>query len=347
MHNNPELSVMMSIYNNMAYLSEAIESILAQTFENFEFLITDDGSTDGSIEIIRYYANMDSRIIPIINSNNMGLGWSLNNMLVRIHAPYIARMDGDDVADAARFARQIDYMEQHKIDVCGTWCKIIGSSHQKFLKPPTNDADIKATLLFQSAFIDPSTIIRTAIIRKVGGYRAEADFAHDYDLWVRLIKIARMANIPDYLLSYRCHPGQVSRSSASIQWNAASNIRRMALKQCGIKASSEEQHIHGLIRYPVMPGSKLQIKTMEKWLMRLMDMFSGNDTMTQMIRKQWFFVCIRATIFGLWTYKTYCSSPLGIPTGIKLKSKVQMLLLCVMRIRYQSDLYNSLLRFSS
>jgi glycosyltransferase involved in cell wall biosynthesis len=232
----PRISVAMSVYNNAPYLAHAIESILAQTLHDFEFLIVDDGSTDGSGEIIDRFAADDSRIRPI-HQANAGLIVSLNRMIDEARAPLIARMDGDDIALPERFTRQVAFLDANPdIGVLGTGCTCIDEdgrpSVYKFDNVTTPE-DVVEDLKNGPPLCHPSVIMRRDAVRAVGGYHRAYKHCEDYDLWLRLSENVRMANLPERLLLYRQSETQVSNRHAYVQkigaaiaWEA--HVERMA-----------------------------------------------------------------------------------------------------------------------
>lgn len=216
----PRISVAMSVYNNAPYLAHAIESILGQTLEDFEFLIVDDGSTDDSGAIIDRFATSDRRIRPI-HQANAGLIVSLNRMIAEAQAPFIARMDGDDIALPERFARQIAFLDAHPdIGVLGTGCTCIDEagkpSTYKFDNVTTPD-EVLQDLKNGPPLCHPSVIMRADAVRAVGGYHFAYKHCEDYDLWLRLSEHVKMANLPDRLLLYRQSESQVSNRHAYVQ----------------------------------------------------------------------------------------------------------------------------------
>ena len=216
----PRISVAMSVYNNATYLPHAIESILAQTLSDFEFLIVNDGSTDESGAIIDRFARLDSRIRPI-HQTNAGLITSLNAMISLAQAPLIARMDGDDIALPERFARQVKFLDAHPgIGVLGTGCTCIDElgkpSSYKF-NNVTSPQDVLDDLRNGPPLCHPSVIMRRDAVRAVGGYHRAYTHCEDYDLWLRLSERVDMANLPDRLLLYRQSETQVSNRHAYVQ----------------------------------------------------------------------------------------------------------------------------------
>jgi len=232
----PRISVAMSVYNDEPYLAHAIESILAQTFTDFEFLIVNDGSTDESGAIIDRFAASDSRI-RAIHQTNAGLIVSLNLMIEAARAPLIARMDGDDIALPDRFQRQIAFLDANPdIAVLGTGCTCIDEygrpkslTYDNVLTPE----EILKGLKNGPPLCHPSILMRHDAVRAVGGYRHAYKHCEDYDLWLRLSEQVRMANLPDRLLLYRQSETQVSNRHAYVQtvgakiaWQA--HVERMA-----------------------------------------------------------------------------------------------------------------------
>lgn len=212
---NPAISVAMSVYNGEPYLGAAIESILAQSFTDFEFLILNDGSTDNSATIIDRYAARDSRI-RAIHRENRGLIISLNQLLDEARAAIVARMDGDDVATPDRFANQIAFLAANPdhgvvsswttdIDEQGTAYPLQGDDQ------PTSHADFLAAIEKGGTLLcHPSAMFRRDLVQSVGGYHAAFRHCEDYDLWLRLADKCKLASLPDRLLFYRHTDGQVS-----------------------------------------------------------------------------------------------------------------------------------------
>jgi glycosyltransferase involved in cell wall biosynthesis len=200
----PKVTVLMSVYNGEKYLREAIESILNQTFKDFEFLIIDDGSIDSTPEIIQSYN--DPRIRVIRNDENLGLTKSLNIGLREAKGEYIARMDADDISVPERLEKQVLLLEKYpKIGVLGTNIQYINEfgNPSLILKWPQRDSLIKWQLCFMNPIAHPSVIIRRKLLADSGGYNEEITFGQDYDLWVRLSPKTHFENHKDILLHLR------------------------------------------------------------------------------------------------------------------------------------------------
>ncbi|WP_103599759.1 glycosyltransferase family 2 protein [Campylobacter concisus] len=200
---NPVVSVVMSVYNAEKYLDDAIQSILKQTYKNFEFVIINDGSNDRSLEIIKKYKNEDDHII-LISRENRGLISSLNEGIAKARGEYIARMDADDISLPFRIEKQLQVMEHDKnIVVCGSWINIFGENiNEKVARYFEHDKQIKANLLVSCCFAHPSVMIRKdALTNNNILYDERFKNAEDYYLWTQLAKVGKFYNIPEILLN--------------------------------------------------------------------------------------------------------------------------------------------------
>lgn len=204
----PRLSVVMTVFDGL-HLVEAIESVLAQTCGDFEFIMVDDGSTDGSAEVIRKYAHLDRRIRPFF-PGHQGRAGANNAGVAHATAPVIARMDHDDIALPERFARQLAWMHRHDLDVCGTHAEDFGLT-TGVITCPESDSGVKTELCFRSAILDPTAMIRSSILR-AEPYRDVV--CEDYEMWTRLAPDYRMGNCPKVLLRHRSHAAQCHRVEA-------------------------------------------------------------------------------------------------------------------------------------
>lgn len=215
----PAVSVAMSVYNGERFLVPAIESVLAQTMDDFEFLILDDGSHDQSRAIAESYAARDTRI-KVIARENRGLVISLNQLLDEARAPLIARMDADDICMPERFARQIAFLAGHgdhgvvgsrtsDIDEFGRPYPLASGDH------PATHAELVHNIAHGGPLLaHPAVMFRRDVVLAVGGYHQAFRHCEDYDLWLRLAGSTRIANLPERLVRYRHYADQVSSRHA-------------------------------------------------------------------------------------------------------------------------------------
>ena len=208
----PKITVVMSVYNGQRFLREAIESIRQQTCRDFEFLIVDDGSTDGSRDIVRSYA--DARIRLIENPGNLGLTRSLNRALAVARGQYIARQDADDISEPDRLEQQIDHLDRHPhVALLGTSFTLIdpNGSIVTQVPLPVDDADLRWEMFFSCPFVHSSVMWRHALIRdQVGAYNENFTYAQDNELWFRIASRFAVANLGAFLVRYRDHPNSMT-----------------------------------------------------------------------------------------------------------------------------------------
>jgi glycosyltransferase involved in cell wall biosynthesis len=208
----PAISVVMSVYNGAKFLGQAVDSILNQSYRDFEFLIIDDGSEDRSSEILEGFRQKDSRI-RILRQENRGLIESLNRGCELARGLYIARMDADDVAGKKRLELQVAFLMEHpQIGLLGGAVNIIDVEGRilRSTSNPCSDAEIREALPNDCPFWHPTVMMRKDIFEAAGGYRKVVVHAEDYDLWLRISEVCEMANLRDVLVSYRLHSNQVT-----------------------------------------------------------------------------------------------------------------------------------------
>lgn len=236
---NPRVSVVLPIYNAQKHLRAAVDSILAQTFSDFELIAINDGSTDASLSILQQYAKTDKRVW-IVTRPNTGLVGALIDGLQAAQADLIARMDGDDIALPTRIEKQVAYMDSHPDCVLlGTLVRSIdphGLTLWEEHSTPTTHDELDAELLKGRGGVirHPTAMIRRAAIGKVGSYRPAFNCAEDLDLFLRLAEVGRIANLPEILLAYRQHYGSINRTKYEIQNQRATNSVYEAAARRGI-----------------------------------------------------------------------------------------------------------------
>ena len=218
----PAISVVMPVYNAERYLAEAVGSILSQTFGDFEFLIVDDGSTDGSPAILRRFEASDPRV-RLVSRPNTGYLVALNEMLGRARGELIARMDADDIALPDRFERQVAFLRANPDHlVVGSRVLLIDPEGDPLCEwnfDRTHEEIDEAHLDGSKGGVisHPSAMMRRGAVMDLGGYRPEYYTCEDLDLWLRLAERGRLANLPETLLKYRMHQGSVCHTMTELQ----------------------------------------------------------------------------------------------------------------------------------
>jgi glycosyltransferase involved in cell wall biosynthesis len=212
------VSVVMAVYNDARSVRAAVHSILEQTFGDFEFVIVDDGSTDGSGAILEEMARADGRIRLLKNAKNLGQTPSLNRGIEMTSGRYIARMDADDLSLPERLARQVAFLNSSpEVGLLGARALIVNRRGKplRALDYPTDDEGIQARLMVKSSFCHGAVMIRRAALEAVGMYRPAFRLAQDMDLWLRISERSRVANLSDVLYHLRLTP-----ASANVRRNA-------------------------------------------------------------------------------------------------------------------------------
>jgi glycosyltransferase involved in cell wall biosynthesis len=215
MTNVPPITVLLAVYNGQTYLREAIDSILNQTYRDFELLVIDDGSKDQTLPILREYEKRDPRV-RLVSRPNKGLTNTLNEGLELARGEFLARMDADDLCLPTRFEKQIAYLREHPD------CVLLGS---RVLLMDPEGLPIREMCFEQSheeidsahlnrgwPVVHPATMMRLSALRQIGGYRDEFNTLEDLDLFLRLAEVGKLANLPEVLLRYRQHFASVTHS---------------------------------------------------------------------------------------------------------------------------------------
>ncbi|MCJ2276094.1 glycosyltransferase [Acinetobacter baumannii] len=248
------VSVVLPAYNAELYLKEAIDSVLSQTFTDFELIILNDGSIDRTEEIILSYN--DSRIVYVKNEKNLGLIGTLNKGINLAKGKYIARMDADDICLPERFKKQVDFLEKNnEIDLIGTNAIKINNNGDRIgvINMPASDHDIKMMLFIQSPFIHPSIMGRTTVFRSFE-YEKEFYRVEDYMLWIRMSQNSKFHNINEFLLKYRYLDNSESKllnKNYSKKRDALINIYRILFLNNNISFSEDELKTYSssMVRY--------------------------------------------------------------------------------------------------
>ncbi len=204
----PKISVILPVYNCEDFILESVNSILIQTYNDFELIIIDDASTDSTVSVLEKIK--DNRIRLIKKKANTGYTNSLNMGLQLANGKYIARMDGDDISLPDRFKKQVQCLDGNPdVAVCGTWYQLSGTDIVN--RHPCESEDIKLALLETNSLGHPTVMFRKSVIEDLKlQYDPSMEPSEDYDLWVRIIRHNKIINIPEVLLYYRSHMSQVS-----------------------------------------------------------------------------------------------------------------------------------------
>lgn len=222
------MSVVMAVFDGGSWVGAALDSLLGQTLADFEVIVIDDGSTDTTPDVL---ASLRDPRLRIERRARRGLTLSLNRALELARAPLIARLDADDLALPERLARQRQFLETNPdVGLLGTGAREVDAAGREvaIVRPPVHDAAIRRALIRANPIVHSSVVMRRAALERVGGYDPSFSVAQDYDLWMRLARITRLANLPEPLVIRRLAVGRVSavreddrlRAEARVRWRA-------------------------------------------------------------------------------------------------------------------------------
>ncbi len=310
----PQITVLMPVYNGEKYLSKAIESILNQSYKNFEFIIINDGSKDTTEKIIKSYN--DSRIIYIKNEKNLGLITALNKGIELAKGNYIARMDADDISLPNRLKHQLEFMLINpEVGVCGCDYNQFSGSTKKHHRALRVHDEIFGFMLFNSSIIHPSLLVKKAVLQNlIPVFDTNYKHAEDFELWAKLIFITKFSAIQSTEFEYRLHKEQVTTVHKTEQINAANKVRKTILQKAGFLFSENELAIHCKIGSSQLFKSVTELQRVEDWLKKLTKQNHSlkiikEAVFNNIISKQWYDSCGNSNL-GLKAFYIYYTSSL-------------------------------------
>ncbi|MGV8056678.1 MAG: glycosyltransferase family 2 protein [Smithellaceae bacterium] len=212
---NPLISVIMPVYNGERFIREAIDSVLNQTYQNFEFIIVNDASVDSTQQIINSYH--DKRIVSLNLTWNQGVSNARNMGVDLSKGEFIAFADADDLYDLNRLQTQLDFLTKNPtIDVCGSYFVVLENSQEILIKHPLTDQEIKEHFFTENCIGQPSVMGKSGVFKKFR-YNSTIKVSGDYDLWTRMATGGVVfANVPHPLMKYRLHPAQISKTKSTL-----------------------------------------------------------------------------------------------------------------------------------
>ena len=226
----PAVSVVMAVFDGAPWVGAAVESLLGQTLGDLEIIVIDDGSTDATPDVL---ASIRDPRLRIERSARQGLTRALNRALDLARAPLVARLDADDLALPERLARQRQYLDAHPgVGLLGTWARELDPAGREvaILRPPVDDAAIRRALIRKNPMVHSSVMMRRSVLDRAGRYDLSFPVAQDYDLWMRMARIARVANLPELLVIRRLPPGRISAVRNNARLLAEARVRWRAVR---------------------------------------------------------------------------------------------------------------------
>lgn len=324
---DPKLTVFMPMYNSARYVAETIDSVLKQTFTDFEFLIIDDGSTDDSVAVVSQYT--DPRIRLERNPQNLKLAKTRNRGLELARGEYIAFIDSDDICQPERLALQVAYLDTHpEIGVCGTWFTTFGECKPETVRVPADPQRIKTELWFDSMIPNTTAMIRKSWFKDLRYDETLLYYAEDYDLWLRASCTMHLGNIPRSLVLVRMH-------QASIRGQEKERRRKEALRYVlnryldlrGVPRYAGDIDLYYAIHtFAFEPDLKV-LKNIEVWLLHVLEWNKTAAAFDQQLLQRLFAVrwaecCLHATSLGSCVWQLYFKTSLRRYCSIVLTLRI-------------------------
>lgn len=312
----------MAVYNAAAHLRQSMESILGQSFSDFEVVAVDDGSTDGSGELLEELAHRDGRI-RVVHQDNAGLARSLNTALGLAQGQYAARMDADDLCHPERFARQVGFLDSTpSVALCGTWVRTFGTAISNIWRYPVAPREIKAAMLFVNPVAHPTVMARREVLQRAEGYDTDIGYGEDYATWARLCMEHDLANLGQVLMRYRVHSGQMGAvHTHDARREDYMRTQARMLRLLGIGPDESEGRLHHYLSTCTQSTAEIRhgaevLDQAEAWLLKL---FEANrergvfpePEFTAQLCGRWYDACRVQTPLGLAAWRRWRASRLS------------------------------------
>lgn len=327
----PLVSVVLPVFNAGPYLGEAIASILGQTFRDFELLLIDDCSTDGSLAVARRYAAQDARLRVLTSPRNQGRAAADNRAQALAQGRYIAKMDADDVALPHRLQTQFDFLEAHPdVALTSGYLQTFGATRTVYSYPLAAE-EVRSFLLFNMPVGNPAAFFRRALLTEHGlryDERIAETFGEDYDFIARVAQVGAIVNLPVVLLRYRTFPASLKAAAHARRTAQARQIRERLLRQAGFQFSARELHVHQTIaHYPFVLGD-ITLAEAHAWLLSLDTQnqrlgYAAPAALRRVLAGRWFWTCYHNPDPATDSYREFGRQLLArnfvFPVGLQLK----------------------------
>lgn len=303
----PIVSVIMPVYNGERYLQPAIRSILEQTMGDFELIVIDDASSDGTASLLAQCD--DPRLRVIRHDSNRGIVDALNHGLSHARGQYIARMDADDISRPERLEKQLAFLQEHPdVGLVGSWILGFGEVRRKYVHryPVTHDA-IRALMLFENAFAHSTVMFSHAVLQEHGlRYSEHFKYVEDWALWWQIAGVSRVANLPEVLLDYRINKAGTSYTGTSIQTRSRIDFVEARLQEAGLPFRQELAEM--------APSSLHELKMLSEAFAALLAAharhpYMNDQALRECVEQLWFRSCYRARRRGVAVGRLYISNP--------------------------------------
>ena len=331
----PLVSVVLPVYNAAPYLAASVESVLAQTLTDFELIIVDDASTDGSGDIARTFS--DPRIRYIRNERNLGVAATRNRGVRQARGEFVAQMDQDDLAKPYRLAAQVAFLRRHpNVGFCGGHIVRFSPSFRHRVSYPLHHEQIRVAQLFHAAFAHPTVMARRKILLDHELFYDETcRNLEDYELWPKVTAVTQTANLDRVLLDYRIHTSQLSRECSAPFTALLRRLHRRELSRLMPEITEEQLRLHHEISLFGDTSSISKLEVAAAWLKLLLGANHRRasfapDVMRVVFAEKWAWLCGQAASEGMKTFFHYWRDPLSRPVHWTIHS-AKVLARCLLR----------------
>lgn len=334
------LSVVMPVYNGEKHLQEAVDSVLQQTFSEFELIIIDDGSTDGSVKIIQQLS--DPRIRVLRNDSNKGISYTRNRGLEEARGEFLAWMDCDDLISPDRFEKQLAYLKRHPlVGICGSWLTRFDENKSEVSKSPTDHAAIKALLLFKPALWNATAMYRLDRIKKAGlSFDTRLTVAEDYDFYWEACRKLPVANIPESLYFYRDSDSSIMKSFEGAEEKSFAIhkiIYTKSLHELGIAPTEAQLKIHRRIGSTQLFSTYSSYLEAVDWLIYLqkrneIERVYEPNALSEILGIIFYFISKKSSRVGLPVYINYIKESKRF-APVDLYQRIKLLIRCLIKYR--------------
>lgn len=333
MKERPLVSVCIPVYNRGKFIKAAVESVLSQTYQNFEIIIVDDGSTDNSIAVVKSIE--DSRIKLFKNAVNKGVVYSRNRYLEEASGDYIAVLDSDDTWLPSKLEKQIKFFRENPdYGICGTTAlRKYSDGKKEIWKYPIKDGEIRVRLLWGSSIIHSSMMINTRLLKKYSvKYSKDRKQAEDYDLIRQIAKYGKLYNLEEVLLWYNIHEDQFTSSAKLEQVSETFKVTLLYIKDLGLTLTEKQKGAYFKVftyKYDLSKDELLELQIVFEHLNEQLD---EKPILKNNISKQWFLACYYSTTKnGFEAWKSFNSLQIIFPYRLSLLQKGKFCLKCLVQ----------------
>ncbi len=333
----PLVSVCIPVYNREKFIKNAIESVLQQTYQNFEIIVVDDGSTDSSISIVESFS--DQRIKLFRNEINKGVVFTRNKYLKEASGDYIAILDSDDVWLPTKLEKQIIFFnENHEYGICGSWAlRKYSTGKEEVWKYPTTDEKIRVRLLWGSSIVHSSMIIKNKILDNYSiSYSKNFDSVEDYDIIRQVIKHSKAYNIGEALIIYNIHGNQITEEDNEEQVLKSVIVGENYLKDLNINFSEEERKAYKQVYMYKFNLNISQLHALKGLFKKILDTVENQPKLNLKefkddLSERWFLACYFSSHHGISTMQIFNSAQKDFLCNISIFQKAKFYLKCIIK----------------